>query len=114
VLETVTIEVSRDGGATWTLVAASVPNTGNAVGALDWVVSGPVTTRARIRVTSDSNGAVQDAGNANFRIEPGPALLVADSNAASVLGFDAVTGAFNAVKHLVGVNRHIGECRSVI
>ena len=69
-LERVTIELSRDGGATWTPLAAAVLNSGSASGSWSWnPVSGPATLAARIRVTWDRNGTVQDVGNVNFRIQ---------------------------------------------
>jgi hypothetical protein len=68
-LESVAIELSRDGGAMWSTIAAAVANSANASGSVSWVVTGPATTAARIRVTSLSNGAVQDVSNVNFRIQ---------------------------------------------
>ena len=44
----VSIEVSRDGGATFEAIAAAVPNTGSFV----WTATGPDATEARVRVTS--------------------------------------------------------------
>jgi hypothetical protein len=48
--EAVNLEVSRDGGATWTRIASDVMNSGNAAGSFSWTVSGPATTAAGIRV----------------------------------------------------------------
>ena len=45
---TVMVEVSRDGGSSFQLVAAAVPNTGS----LTWVASGPDTAQALVRVTA--------------------------------------------------------------
>jgi choice-of-anchor B domain-containing protein len=44
----VSIELSRNDGATWTTLSADVEN----VGFYDWTASGPSTPRARIRVSS--------------------------------------------------------------
>src|SRR6266446_2270322 len=44
----VRIELSRDGGATWKVLVSSTANTG----ALNWKVTKPATTQARIRVSS--------------------------------------------------------------
>jgi hypothetical protein len=67
--ERVRIDLSRDGGATWTPLIADVANSGNASGTYSWMVTGPATTSARIRVTWLGNGAAEDAGNVNFRIQ---------------------------------------------
>jgi hypothetical protein len=67
--ESVSVDVSRDGGATWAAIAVSTPNTGNTNGALAWTVSGPITAAARIRVVWTSNGSIQDQSNVNFRIQ---------------------------------------------
>ncbi len=68
-LESVRIELSRDGGLTWEDVAASVTNTGTAAGHFDWVVSGPATAAARIRVTWLGHATVVDVSDRDFRIE---------------------------------------------
>ena len=57
------IELSRDGGATFEVLAAAAPNTGSFV----WTASGPDTAAARVRVTS--SGAVPASGmGAAFQI----------------------------------------------
>jgi hypothetical protein len=61
----VKIELSRDSGATWTTIAASIANHGSK----SWKVTGPATTNARIRVVSLSNSA-SDISNADFTITP--------------------------------------------
>jgi hypothetical protein len=67
--ESVRIELSRNGGSTWTSVAAAVPNTGLTSGTLNWTATGPSSTAARIRVTWTIDGSVQDVSNVNFRIQ---------------------------------------------
>lgn len=67
--ESVQIELSRDGGTTWTPLATDHANSGNTSGTLSWVVTGPATTAARVRVTWTRNGSVQDVSNLNFRIQ---------------------------------------------
>jgi hypothetical protein len=67
--ERVNIDVSRDGGATWTPIAVDVLNSANATGTFSWTVTGPATMTARIRVTWARNGAATDASNVNFRIQ---------------------------------------------
>ena len=68
IAETVDIEVSRDGGATWEVVASGQANATNTSGTFDWLVSGPATTTARVRVTWSGGMAVTDLSNADFRI----------------------------------------------
>lgn len=74
----VDLEVSRDGGLTYSGIAAGVPNTGS----FNWVVSGPDTTTARIRVKWSNNTAVSDASNVNFTIA-GPYLTLTTPNSAT-------------------------------
>jgi hypothetical protein len=61
---TVKIEVSRDSGGTWATVLASTPNDGTQT----WVVTGPATVNAQIRITSVSTPAVTDVSDADFII----------------------------------------------
>ena len=65
--ETARVELSRDGGANWVVLAA-VPNTGNTSGTFNWMVDGPVTTTARVRVVWATNPAVQDESDGNFSV----------------------------------------------
>jgi hypothetical protein len=62
----VKIELSRDSGATWTTIAASIANRGDKT----WTVTGPATTHARIRIVSLSNSA-SDVSDADFTITSG-------------------------------------------
>ena len=64
------IALSRNAGATWTTLAASVPNSGSTTGSYTWVVTGGATTQARIRVTwrPAVGPAVKDVSDVNFRI----------------------------------------------
>ena len=57
----VRIELSRDDGATWEVIAPSVQNLTDVVGRFEWVATGPATKDARLRVTSLSTG-VSDTG----------------------------------------------------
>ena len=52
----VRIELSRDDGATWEVIAPSVQNLTDVVGRFEWVATGPPTKDARLRVTSLSTG----------------------------------------------------------
>ena len=80
----VKIELSRDGGATYTTLANSTANDGSQ----PWTATGPLTSQARVRITSASTPAVQDASDANFSIGAGPAAKLAFSvqPAAAVAG----------------------------
>ena len=62
------IELSRNGGTTWSLLAAGVPASGPESGAYDWLVSGSGTTRARLRVTWTSDTATSDRSDSVFII----------------------------------------------
>jgi hypothetical protein len=66
--ETVNIDESLDGGTTWTSIATSVPHTTDTTGSYDWVVTGPASTTARIRVTWTANSAVTDMSNQNLTV----------------------------------------------
>jgi len=62
----VKIELSRSGGAPpWSLIIASTPNDGTH----SWVVTGPTTTQARIRVTSVTDPTVTDVSDANAALQ---------------------------------------------
>jgi hypothetical protein len=60
----VRIQLSRDGGQTWKTIVASTANDG----AQDWVVTGPATSQARIKVISLSHTEIFDISEANFII----------------------------------------------
>jgi len=66
--ESVRIELARDGVNYTETLAASAVNTGNTSSTFTWVVTGPATTTARIRVTWVANGAVADTSDVNFTI----------------------------------------------
>jgi hypothetical protein len=65
--ETVSIDISRDGGATWTNLTPAATNAATG-GTYSWVVTGPATTTARVRVSWTVNGSVQSVSG-NFRIQ---------------------------------------------
>ncbi len=60
----VKIEISRDGGSSWTTIASSVANDGSYA----WTVAAPTSTACRVRITSLSYASVSDTSNANFTI----------------------------------------------
>ena len=63
------IDLSRDGGVTWTLIQAAVTSATATAGSHAWVVSGGRTTKARIRVTWNGRPSVQDQSDVNFSIK---------------------------------------------
>ncbi|MBI3799873.1 MAG: hypothetical protein HY268_23230 [Deltaproteobacteria bacterium] len=63
--EKVQIQLSRDDGANWTTI---VDNTAND-GAEDWIMAGPMTTQARIRVLKANKPTIQDSSNKSFTIQ---------------------------------------------
>lgn len=67
--EAVDVDVSRDGGATWQTIAANVPNSGTTNGGLNWTVTGPATSLARVRVRWVRDPAVADTSDVSFTIQ---------------------------------------------
>ena len=74
----VTIDLSRNGGTSWTQISGPIPNTNS----FNWVVSGPATTTARIRVNW-ANGPIEDVSNVNFQIAA-PFVTVTKPNGGEV------------------------------
>src|SRR5687767_422507 len=68
----VRIELSRNGGTSWTPIFASVANDSTQ----NWLVTGPATTAARIRVCSIATPSVCDTSNRTFRIVAGALVVV--------------------------------------
>jgi hypothetical protein len=66
-LEAVRIEIARDGVNYNETIQSSFLNSGSTSSTYNWVVTGPVTSTAKIRVTSVDTG-VSDVSNVNFRI----------------------------------------------
>jgi hypothetical protein len=64
------VELSRDAGTTYEVIAASVPNTTATSGSFNWTVTGPTTTQGRVRLTWTGNSRVTDISNSNFTITP--------------------------------------------
>jgi hypothetical protein len=64
----VSISISRNGGTTYNVVAASTENDGT----FDWTVIGPVTAQARVRVTGVVNTSQSDESNGVFAIADAP------------------------------------------
>ena len=66
--ESVELDLSADGGTTWTPIAASAPDTANTSGTFKWLVTLPLTSKARVRATWLRNTAVSGASAVNFSI----------------------------------------------
>ncbi len=77
----VNLDVSRDGGATWSAIAAGVSNSGSKSGTYEWLVTGPPTAAARIRVSSELDAGVKDASDVDFTIAE-PSITVNSPNTA--------------------------------
>jgi hypothetical protein len=73
---TVKLEISRDGGSSWSEIAASVQNSSATGGSFNWTVTGPATTRARVRATWTQGAYATDTSNANFTIAATPSITV--------------------------------------
>jgi len=74
---TVVIDLSRDGGATWSSLSPGFVTTSATTGSFGWLVTGPATTAARARVTWAGNPAVTSTSAANFTIADTTAPTVA-------------------------------------
>jgi len=65
---TVVIDLSRDGGATWTTINPGFVTTSPTAGSFDWTVSGPATTAARLRLRWADDPAVASASGTSFTL----------------------------------------------
>jgi hypothetical protein len=68
---TVNVELSRNGGSSYEMLYAGTANDGSEA----WVVSGPSTATALMRISSVNNPSVVDVSNGQFIISPGFSLL---------------------------------------
>jgi hypothetical protein len=62
------IELSRNGGSTWTVIAAAAPASGATSGSTSWTVTSPRTSSARVRITWTANTAATDTSDTSFKI----------------------------------------------
>jgi hypothetical protein len=74
----VRVELTRNGGASWEVLAPTLPNTTASSGTFPWVVTGPATTTALVRVTS-LDGPATDISNVAFSIVT-PTITVRSPN----------------------------------
>jgi hypothetical protein len=77
--EAVDIDLSLDGGSTWTSVASGIANSADATGTYSWLVPGPASATARIRVTWSASAAVTDTSNVDFAVGA-PTVTVTSPN----------------------------------
>jgi len=61
----VKIELSRNGGTTWSVLKSSVSNSGS----FDWTVTAPTSTNSLVRITSLSVTVAKDTSDAGFTIQ---------------------------------------------
>ncbi|MEZ4386717.1 MAG: C25 family cysteine peptidase [Candidatus Krumholzibacteriia bacterium] len=83
----ISLDLSRDGGATWEVIATDVPA---ATGAFDWLVGGPVSGLVRARITSLANPLVTDSSTDPFIIQNDLSWLTVNPAAGEVPGGDTV------------------------
>ncbi|MFN8244023.1 MAG: T9SS type A sorting domain-containing protein [Ferruginibacter sp.] len=83
VSSTVKIEISRDSGASWQLIAASVASTTGG-GSYSWTVTGPVSDKCIIRITDNTNNVLSDKSDAVFKITDPLALRAYAGNDTTV------------------------------
>jgi hypothetical protein len=67
--ETVNIDLSKDGGVTWTNLASNVSNAGNGSGTFSWTVTGPSTAAAEIRVVWTADPSIVGISQGTFNIK---------------------------------------------
>jgi hypothetical protein len=72
------LDVSRDGGTTWSQIEA-MTTTSPVSGSYVWTVTGPASPRARVRVSVASAPQVNDASDVDFSIT-GPQVTVTSPN----------------------------------
>jgi hypothetical protein len=88
--DTVRIELSRDGGATYETLAAAAPITASGInGQFPWTITGPPTSAARLRVTS--NGFPTASSSANFTISAPLTIPITAPTAGGVAYTTALT-----------------------
>jgi len=78
----VNIQISRNGGSTWTTIIAKTPNDGTQ----SWTITGPATTQARIKVVSVSNPTVFNISHAAFTIAQSITITSPDGGESWVVG----------------------------
>ncbi len=86
------IELSRDGGSTFELIADNQPN----VGFYNWTVTGPTTFEALVKVSSIDDTTVFDISDNYFSIGSGVQTVIS-TNTQNIINRNAVTPQENLV-----------------
>lgn len=102
----VKIEISRDGGATFELIADKQPN----VGFYNWTVTGPATFEALIKISSVEDSTVFDLSDNFFSIGSGVQTTIVP-NTNNIINQNAVVPQENLV---LGAKGRISFLRSAI
>lgn len=79
-IQNVKLEFSADNGSTWSIIQASVPNSGN----YTWTVPNNPSSQCRVRVTDVDNASMSDTSNSNFTIEPARTITITSPNGGEV------------------------------
>lgn len=93
-IPSVRIELSTNGGSTWTTLETAAPHTGS----YSWTVPASYSSQCRIKVTSTGDGALTDASDADFAIVARVADVVFTVNTGS--GVHAIS------PYIYGTNLH--------
>lgn len=80
----VNVELSRDSGATWTLLQSDTDDDGE----FRWAAEGDTSSNCLVRVT-DTDGSPMDMSDSTFTIELQPGLTVLAPNGGEILTIDA-------------------------
>ncbi|MBN1817166.1 MAG: C39 family peptidase [Sedimentisphaerales bacterium] len=84
------IEISRDDGITWSSIVDATENDGS----YSWVVQGPASSTARIRITSLEDTSLSDASESPVEIVP-YTMSIYSTGTAYLNGGDLVAGPLN-------------------
>jgi hypothetical protein len=87
--DAVDVDVSRDGGVSWTTIGASVKIGRLGSATFNWIVTAPNTTAARIRVRWTVDLAVGDMSNVSFVVAD-PFITVAAPIAGASWGYSTI------------------------
>jgi hypothetical protein len=99
----VKIELSRDGGNTWEVINNQVLNSSSTSGTYSWLVSGPATNQALIKV-SKFGGTDYDISNVNFTIANQTITVTAPN---TVVSWTKGTSQTIQWTHNMGLNSHV-------
>nr|MBC8412625.1 hypothetical protein [bacterium] len=109
-LARVKIEITRNGGGSWSTISASTLNDGT----YSWTVSGALTSAARIRVSSDTYSAINDRSDAVFTIDERRIELLAPNGGETLYVGETTEITWDAVGISSTVEIQIGRDCSII